>query len=252
MEDNNDPVLDSLNDPDMDHGQFVISVAQGFQYYMDDITDNCRYDNVLYLANYWHVMSIFVIYMKAQRTGETVLMEKMVENNFCNIFSLLEKHHYVELCLDQMDTKYNNIDSKSLHESCMNICCRYHNRYNNAFHILDEVMENVNMWMKALPIRADVESWSSHSANIVLAKHCNHFVKVQYRRSKVDSELSNVESGYQDDRNASLEVKRSIKPCYQREKARLFELVIMGCESNHSNRFISKRWIDNIEKLSVN
>ena len=103
---------------------FMISLAQGFQFYMDDITDNCINDNILYMANYWHVMSIFIIYMKAQRTGEAVLME-MIENNFCNVFVLLEKHHYVELCLDQMENKYNNVDAKSLHEIRMNICCRY-------------------------------------------------------------------------------------------------------------------------------
>ena len=68
---------------------------------------------------------------------------EMIENNFCNVLVLLEKHHYVKLCLDQMENKHNNADAKSLHD--MIISCRYHQRYNNAFHVLDETMENVKM-----------------------------------------------------------------------------------------------------------
>ena len=249
LEDINDPILDGLDMSGKETEHFMISLAQGFQFYMDDITDNCINDNILYMANYWHVMSIFIIYMKAQRTGEAVLME-MIENNFCNVFVLLEKHHYVELCLDQMENKYNNVDAKSLHEIRMNICCRYHRRYNNAFHVLDETMENVNMWTKALPIKSNLDSWSYHSANIVVAKRCNNFVKLQYQRSRVDTESSNVNSGFQDNRDQEIEVKRSVAPSYQRERSRLFELIVKGLEGPR-NKFVTRVWIDYIEVLSV-
>ena len=106
------------------------------------------------------------------------------------------------------------------------------------------------MWTKALPIKSNLDSWSYHSANIVVAKRCNNFVKLQYRRSRVDTESSTVNSGYQDNRDQEIEVKRSVAPSYQRERSRLFELIVKGLEEPR-NKFVTKVWIDYIEVLSV-
>ena len=111
-------------------------------------------------------------------------------------------------------------------------------------------MENVNKWMKGLPLRPNIESWTYHTPNIVLAKRCNNFVKMQMKRSKVDTELSDLEHGYVNNKNSVLSVKKTTVPSYQKEKSRLYELLVMGLESG-SNVFKKNVWMENIELLST-
>ena len=253
MEMKKDILLDDLVNSNIEKGPHLVAIAESFQLWMDGLIDNAnvesRNDNITYLANYWNIMSVFIIYINAQRCGESVLMEQ-IENKFCAIFTLLEKNHYVDLCLDQIEYKYKQASHKSLHEIRMNICCRYHSRDDDAFHVLDETMENVNKWMKGLPLRPNIESWTYHTPNIVLAKRCNNFVKMQMKRSKVDTELSDLEHGYCNNTNSGLSVKKTTVPSYQKEKSRLYELLVMGLESG-SNVFKKNVWMENIELLST-
>ena len=79
-----DPILTIDNSSTKDNaGQCVLSIAEAFQVWMAGIDHTTRNDNIRYLANYWHdIMSMFTIYVRAQRCGESVLMES-IENQFC-------------------------------------------------------------------------------------------------------------------------------------------------------------------------
>ena len=114
----------------------------------------------------------------------------------------------------------------------------------------DETMENVNMWMKGLPLSPSIESWQFHSPNIVLAKRCDNYVKMNNKRGKVDTENSTVESGLGEARLSALKEKKTVVPSYQIEKSRLFELIVNGLESGN-NTFITQDWIQLIDKLSL-
>ena len=47
-------------------------------------------------------------------------------------------------------------------------------------------------------------------------------------------------------------MKQSVAPSYQKERARLFELIVKGLESHTRHKFVSSVvWIDYIENLSV-
>ena len=52
-------------------------------------------------------------------------------------------------------------------------CCYKDDRMHNmhSLHALDELMENVNMWTKALPLNTDQDSWIYHSPNAMVAKN---------------------------------------------------------------------------------
>ncbi len=41
-----------------------------------------------------------------------------------------------------------------------------------SLHVLDDTMENVNKWVKELPLGDTQESWVLHSPNVMLAQRC--------------------------------------------------------------------------------
>ena len=43
--------------------------------------------------------------MNAKKCGESLLME-LIENNFCDIFALLDKNNYVDVCIAQKYSKH--------------------------------------------------------------------------------------------------------------------------------------------------
>ena len=118
------------------------------------------------------------------------------------------------LVWNQVFCAISMLSFQSLHEIRMNICCRYNSHYDYSFHILDETMENVNMWMKGLPLSPSIESWQFHSPNIVLAKRCDNYVKINNKRGKVDTENSTVESGLGEARLSALKEKKTVVPSY--------------------------------------
>ena len=131
-------------------------------------------------------------YEKAMRAGDAIEME-VIENEFCGVFLLLDKNNYVEIILSQMEKKYDKSEYSQLHEIRCNIAARYYKdnmnkNDDNAMHVLDELMENVNMWVKALPLGDDRESWVVHSPNVMVARKCLLFEKMEYRRGHVDFE----------------------------------------------------------------
>jgi hypothetical protein len=54
--------------------------------------------------------------------------------------------------------------------------------------VLDEFMENVNMWTKQISMYPSEEQWVYHSSNVMIARQCMKFKKRNYRRCRVDVE----------------------------------------------------------------
>ena len=109
--------------------------------------------------------SLFKNYENAMRTGDTAFLE-IIEAKFLGIFMLLDKSNYVEIVLSQFEKKYSEIDYNDLHDIRVNSASRYKHCYKEAnsdavstsqydftpYHVLDESMENVNIWVTCLPL----------------------------------------------------------------------------------------------------
>ena len=59
---------------------------------------------------------------------------------------------------------------------------------NAPLHVLDETMENVNMWCKKLPLNNNAESWKLHSPNIMCAHQCMNFERQEYMKHRLNYE----------------------------------------------------------------
>jgi hypothetical protein len=59
-----------------------------------------------------------------------------------------------------------------------------------------------------------------------MAKRCDNFVKIQMKRSKVDTDNSSIQDGMLDVREKALNERKTHKPSYQIEKSRFFELFV--------------------------
>ena len=124
--------------------------------------------------------------------GDAIGME-YVEHKFCGIFNLMDKHKYVEIVLNQIEKKFLESSYGTLQEIRINSSCKYKidNKDGSSFypmHVLDEVMENVNMWVKALPVNQAEESWTIHSPNVTLARRSILFEHSEYKRGLLDFE----------------------------------------------------------------
>jgi hypothetical protein len=110
----------------------------------------------------------------------------------------------------------------------MNMFCRYKVDNENKsqyykLHVLDEVMENVNMWTKQLSMYPSEEQWVYHSSNVMIARRCMNFEKENYRRNRIDIEKVMTEG------STILELlryvdHRTVEPRKNRERSRLYEL----------------------------
>jgi hypothetical protein len=135
-------------------------------------------------------MNLFKLYYNSQKSGDFIVMEQ-IENEFCGVFLVLGKMKYYELCLSQIERRYNDISSSQLNEIRINGSCRYRKDTDNqkyVMHVLDELMENVNGWTKSLPLGSDENSWVEHSPNVMVARKCLNFVNNEYCRGLIDFE----------------------------------------------------------------
>ena len=87
-------------------------------------------------------------------------------------------------------------------------------------HVLDEVMENVNMWVKSLPLNDDKQSWLLHSANVSVARRCMLFEKFEYKRGIIDFERL-VDEGIMTERK--YDHNKYVSSSKTTEKQRIFE-----------------------------
>ena len=119
----------------------------------------------------------------SQKSGNIVAIE-VLENELLVVFYLLRKKKYYNLCLNQIEKRYGDIEYRNLYEIRVNSICYYnHNNANNmhSLYVLDELIENINMWMKMLPLESDQESWIHHSPNVIFTRKAHMFVHNEYR-----------------------------------------------------------------------
>lgn len=154
-----------------------------------------------------------------------------------------------------MEMKYHNISYSQLHEICINCGCRYKkddskNKIFYPLHVLDEVMENVNMWVKKLPVNQDPKSWMIHSPNVTLAQRCQLFENDEYKRSHLNFsnllEYGTVEEEHTK-KNQYVEPRKCI------EKSRVFEFIskTLGNENLHSRMIEEERFIEVVSSLTT-
>ena len=203
----------------------TIGLSRGFLEYVECLANTTTDDCLKYACRFFLIMFKFKLYLNAVKVGDAVMME-MVENKFCGVFLLLDKSNYFELCLSQMEKKYATIPYHKLQEIRINSACRYKKdslEKVEKLHVLDDVMENVNMWVKALPLGNDQESWVVHSPNVMLARQCINFESDEYRRGLINFDKA-IEKGVieVDSNKQSL----SVEPRKNRERSRLYELYI--------------------------
>ena len=141
---------------------------------------------------FFKLASAFKAYQNAMRSGDAIVME-VLESEFCGVFLLLDKNNYVDIILSQMERKYSNCSYKQLHEIRINSVSRYlkndpEKKTIYPLHVLDEMMENVNMWIKGLPLGDDKDLWLLHSPNVTLARKCLLFDHNEYKHGHFDFE----------------------------------------------------------------
>ena len=95
----------------------------------------------------------------AMKRGDRVIQEH-ITNELIGIFYLLMKHNYVEICLSAVETEYSKITYKELMSIRINSSVSYINGKDSKgdpypLHVLDEVTENINRWIKRLLMGPD-------------------------------------------------------------------------------------------------
>ena len=230
----------------------AIHIAQGFLKYVNTKAETSGDLSFVYICRYWLLMNSFKMYYDSQKNGDFLMMEK-IENDFCGVFLLMGKNKYYELCLGQMERRYNDISQTQLNEIRINASCRYRrdNKENvYSMHVLDELMENVNYWTKMLPLGADQNSWVEHSPNVMVARRCLNFVNNEYRQGLIDFESA---VNYDDNLHPKEhEYSKYIQPRCNRERSRLFELFQLLYRNEIDGRvFNTKEVEENIEKLTT-
>ena len=94
-------------------------------------------------------------------------------------------------------------------------------------------MENVNMWVKHLPLGDDQESWAMHSPNVTVAQRCRLFDQNEYRRGITNFEKL-LDSGTQEYR--CLNKNKYVQPRKTVEKKRIFECLMLYFKEETANR----------------
>ena len=215
----------------------VIDLSQKFNEYIELKARTCTDERWLLLIYFYKLVSLFKSYEKAMRAGDSVSMEA-VENVFCGVFLLLDKSNYVEIILSQIEKKYRYSTFQQLQEIRINSCARYKKDSKNdntmyTMHVLDEMMENVNMWVKSLPLGDDKESRVLHSPNVTLARKCHLFEKIEYRRGLINFEKL-VKEGVTVERDHKH--SEYVCPKKQIEKQRVFEFLTVYFGEEINNR----------------
>lgn len=159
--------------------------------------------------------------------------------------------------------KYREISYRDLHEIQLNSASRYKHSYQDfnsndvgtmnydysPFHVLNESMENVNMWVKSLPWKDKEESWLLHSANMSAAWRLMLFERQEYVRGLFNFEKI-LDEGITEFR--MYKDKKCVSPKKAIEKQRVFEyLTIFFKEEIPSRRFDLDEMKQCIAKLTT-
>ena len=207
-----------------------------------------------YMCGFYEAMNMFKLYETSMNSGDSITME-LIESQFCGVFMLLDKHKYVEIILSQTEKKYHEISYSQLHEIRLNSSCRYKRNIEDKnlhypMHVLDEVMENINMWVKKLPVNHDPKSWITHSPNVFLAQRCVSFERAEYKRGFINLEKM-LKYGIVTDRKDTN--AKYVEPKKTIEKQRVFEFItkVIGDEHTSSRMLDEEGFLNEVGSLET-
>jgi hypothetical protein len=224
-----------------DDNLIAMKLSKGFLSYIESKVISTS-DNRLKMQIYYFKMThLFKSYKAAINDGDTLSMEHF-ELEFCPIFYMLDKTNYVEVILSQIERKYGYISYNQLHDLRNNSIFRYHqssstNTY--PLHAMDSVMENINMYVKQLPIDSSQDSWVIHSPNVLLARQSINFVDQEYRRG-----LLNFEDAIENDELPEYNTfkhNKFVEPRKNVERKRIFEFLSKYFKGEINNRVVSAK-----------
>ena len=89
-------------------------------------------------------------------------MQEVISCNWMGVFHVLGKQNYMEICLKAVDKEYGWLDYSILQQVWCNLSVRYHagsdyRGYEYVLCIMDEPIENINMWTKTLPLQSHTD-----------------------------------------------------------------------------------------------
>ena len=223
-----------------DDNNLAIELAIMFKSYVYDKTINGRTEYVRYMYNFIFIAHKFNLFWQSLRNGDRICQESVM-NDFLGVFYLMKKTKYFEIGLQQMEREYRDVTYDELQLIRMNMSFRYqHSDVKNApLHVLDEVMENINMWSKALPLGTDGKSWQSHTPNLMCARQCINFEREEYSNHRINYEALGNDQKLIPTYRTKGEPRKNI------ERFRLYEFLINTFDSNNASE-IDDKFVENI------
>ena len=231
-----------------DENLIAVKLSKGFMQYIDEKVITTTDDRLKYQIYFFKLTHLFKSYKEAINAGDTVCLEYL-EALFCPVFLMLEKSNYVEVVLSQIERKYGNISYQQLHDIRINSVYRYYKNNSERrypMHAMDSIMENVNMYVKQLPLDSSEESWIAHSPNVMVARRSINFVEQEYRRGLLDFEQA-IDDDALPQYNSQTHTQY-IEPRKNVERSRLFEFVSKYFDGETDKRKVSHKVAMNIIK----
>ena len=221
-----------------DESVFCIKLITKFMRYIDNRIDRSKDYRKLYIYNFIKLVILYKQYRESVHAGDAPAMEHF-ESEFVVIFYLLDKHKYVEIILSSIERRYHFLPFDVLQMVRQNSSCRYKKDVNReeeyVVHALDELIENVNMWTKRLPLGSSQESWVKHSPNVMMARQSQLYEEHHYRKSR-----------------KRMKDNRYVEPRKVVEKQRIFEFVTKYFDGEEEGRtFNMKSANEVVENLTT-
>jgi hypothetical protein len=177
-------------------------------------------------------------YWSAIRNGDRQSQE-LIFNEWMGVFSLLNKHNYLEICLNSIEKEYGEVEYSDLEEIRINGYIRSTEGFDKddkAFTCLalDEKQEELNWHTKQLPIGNSIESWLQHSRNLMFARSCMSQVEMNYTRRHLSHSNNSLIPIVAKNNDVS-DHTRTVIPSSTREKIRLYEFLILLLDDETNN-----------------
>ena len=223
----NDGSTDNTGEDQSDIATPYVFATKYLQFLEDNIESG---DNEFrkFLISYTTALSRFRMYWIAIRKGDRMMQERIFID-WLGVFSITNKHNYLDICFNTIEREYASIPYQSLEEIRRNCYVRFNSgldKDNREFRCtaLDEAMEMNNMDVKKLPVRNDKTQWEYHSRNVMFAKKCMLHENQFYRRRHIEycddtGELIMKTSDHE-------EHVKAVAPSAIASKARLYEFIV--------------------------
>ena len=147
---------------------------------------------------------------------------------------------------------FDKLSYNELQEVRINSAARYKKDRDSttySVHVLDDLMENVNMWVKQLPIGDNQDSWYQHSSNVMIARRSIIFENEEYKRGYTDFNKAIETDTFDSYKKID---SKYVEPRKVMERTILFEFIVkyFGIETP-GNKFIKRLAEDVLTKLET-